>query len=175
MKGSIIGSINLLFKINLIIVPPGRQQQKFKNFQTSVGGTASAESMRNKRRVVSLVTLVTAMFALSWLPIQLILLLKSVGMYKVTIFNISIQVTLCWKGNVIPFVLALKKPNKVEIGWRHISLHNWKYFCLNFHFSDSINTEPCPNDFMFILCNTVTIKVTRINYNPTRQQMQQKK
>ena len=53
----------------------------------------SAESMKNKKRVVTLVTMVTAMFAISWLPIQLILLLKSIGMYKVTIFNISIQVS----------------------------------------------------------------------------------
>ena len=32
------------------------------------------------------------MFAISWLPIQLILLLKSIGLYPVTILNISIQV-----------------------------------------------------------------------------------
>ena len=60
--------------------------------QTSVGGTASRESMRNKRRVVKLVTVVTTMFAVSWLPIQLVLLLKALGMYKVTIANISLQV-----------------------------------------------------------------------------------
>ena len=58
----------------------------------SAGGHVSAESMKNKRRVVTLITVVTLMFSISWLPIQLILLLKSVRMYKVTILNISIQV-----------------------------------------------------------------------------------
>ena len=48
--------------------------------------------MRNKKRVVKLVTIVTVMFSLSWLPIQLILLLKSLQLYPVTIFNISVQV-----------------------------------------------------------------------------------
>ena len=70
----------------------------------------SRDSLRNKRRVVRLVTIVTAMFALSWLPIQvlmvkvmvtvivtlalfqLILLLKSLDLYPVTITNISLQV-----------------------------------------------------------------------------------
>ena len=61
-------------------------------FQTSAGGHMSRESMKNKKRVVTLVTMVTLMFSISWLPIQLILLLKAVGMYKVTIVNISIQV-----------------------------------------------------------------------------------
>jgi hypothetical protein len=32
------------------------------------------------------------MFALSWLPIQLILLLKSLNLYPVTLFNIAVQV-----------------------------------------------------------------------------------
>ena len=83
--------INLNYNFNAVLKPVS-PSFLFSLIQTAVGGTASAESMRNKRRVVSLVTLVTAMFALSWLPIQLILLLKSIGMYKVTIFNISIQV-----------------------------------------------------------------------------------
>ena len=32
--------------------------------------------MRNKRRVVKLVTIVTVMFALSWLPIQVVLIME---------------------------------------------------------------------------------------------------
>ena len=60
----------------------------------SAGVNVSAESMKNKKRVVTLVTVVTLMFSISWLPIQLILLLKSVRMYKVTILNISIQVNI---------------------------------------------------------------------------------
>ena len=60
--------------------------------QTPGAIAVSRESVNNKRRVVKLVTVVTLMFAVSWLPIQLILLLKSVRLYPVTILNISIQV-----------------------------------------------------------------------------------
>ena len=58
----------------------------------SPGGIVSKDSLKNKKRVVKLVTIVTVMFSLSLLPIQLILLLKSLELYKVTIFNISVQV-----------------------------------------------------------------------------------
>ena len=54
----------------------------------------SKDALKNKKRVVKLVTIVTVMFSLSWLPIQLILLLKSLGLYNVTVFNISVQVGL---------------------------------------------------------------------------------
>ena len=54
----------------------------------------SKDALKNKKRVVKLVTIVTVMFSLSWLPIQLILLLKSLGLYNVTVFNISVQVRL---------------------------------------------------------------------------------
>ena len=60
-------------------------------FQGPVG-TVRKESMKNKKRVVKLVTSVTIMFAMSWLPIQLILLLKSFNQYEVTIFSILLQV-----------------------------------------------------------------------------------
>jgi allatostatin receptor len=56
------------------------------------GAGVSKDALRNKRRVVKLVTIVTVMFALSWLPIQLILLLKSLNLYPVTLFNIAVQV-----------------------------------------------------------------------------------
>ena len=59
----------------------------------SPGGIVSKDALRNKKRVVKLVTIVTVMFSLSWLPIQLILLLKSFELYQVTIFNILVQVS----------------------------------------------------------------------------------
>ena len=55
------------------------------------GGIVSKDSLKNKERVVKLVTIVTVMFSISWLPIQLILLLKSLELYQVTIVNISLQ------------------------------------------------------------------------------------
>ena len=58
----------------------------------SPGGIVSKDALRNKKRVVKLVTIVTVMFSLSWLPIQLILLLKSFERYRVTVLNISVQV-----------------------------------------------------------------------------------
>ena len=57
------------------------------------GGVIRKESQKNKKRVVKLVTSVTIIFALSWLPIQLILFIKSFTVYEVTIFNISLQVS----------------------------------------------------------------------------------
>ena len=54
--------------------------------------TRSESQLRNKKRVVKLVISITLMFAFSWLPIQLILFVKSFTIYEVTIFNISIQV-----------------------------------------------------------------------------------
>ena len=38
------------------------------------GAGVSKDALRNKRRVVKLVTIVTVMFALSWLPIQVIII-----------------------------------------------------------------------------------------------------
>ena len=58
------------------------------------GGIVSKDSLKNKKRVVKLVTIVTVMFSISWLPIQLILLLKSLKPYQVTIVNISLQGSL---------------------------------------------------------------------------------
>ena len=41
-------------------------------------GQASAESIRNKKRVVKMVLVVIVIFALSWLPIQVVLVLRYV-------------------------------------------------------------------------------------------------
>ena len=42
------------------------------------GGQASAESIRNKKRVIKMVLIVIVIFALSWLPIQIVLVLRYV-------------------------------------------------------------------------------------------------
>ena len=62
-----------------------------RNMTETPGGMVSKDSLKNKKRVVKLVTVVTVMFSISWLPIQLILLLKSLKPYQVTIVNISLQ------------------------------------------------------------------------------------
>ena len=45
----------------------------YSKFLQTGGAGVSKDALRNKRRVVKLVTIVTVMFALSWLPIQVVL------------------------------------------------------------------------------------------------------
>jgi allatostatin A receptor len=53
----------------------------------------SKESRRGKRRVTRLVIIVVVCFATLWLPVQLILLLKSLGIYHAdTSFTIALQI-----------------------------------------------------------------------------------
>ena len=44
--------------------------------QAPGGHAASAESIRNKKRVIRMVLIVIVIFALSWLPIQVVLVLR---------------------------------------------------------------------------------------------------
>ena len=65
------------------------------------GAGVSKDALRNKRRVVKLVTIVTVMFALSWLPIQVIIVtlarLLSSEKSKITEKNIfMLSVMLCF-------------------------------------------------------------------------------
>jgi len=56
------------------------------------GGHASAESIRNKKRVVKMVLIVIIIFAFWWLPIQVILVLRSLKMYPINVTSITIQI-----------------------------------------------------------------------------------
>ncbi|XP_049285260.1 allatostatin-A receptor-like [Anopheles funestus] len=61
-------------------------------WRSSVGGR-SAESKKGKKRVTRLVVVVVAAFASLWFPIQVILVLKSVDVFKPdTHFKISLQI-----------------------------------------------------------------------------------
>nr|XP_029712544.1 allatostatin-A receptor-like [Aedes albopictus] len=61
-------------------------------WRSSVGGR-SAESKKSKKRVTRLVVVVVAAFASLWFPIQVILVLKSVGVFVPdTSFKISLQI-----------------------------------------------------------------------------------
>lgn len=53
---------------------------------------SSSEALRNKRRVVKLITIVITTFAGSWLPLQTILLCKALDLYPFSVTNISFQI-----------------------------------------------------------------------------------
>jgi allatostatin receptor len=53
----------------------------------------SSESKRGKRRVTRLVLVIVACFAILWLPIQLILLLKSLKMYEYSHLTVALQIS----------------------------------------------------------------------------------
>jgi len=56
------------------------------------GGRASAESIKNKKRVIKMVLIVIIIFAICWLPIHSILVLRSYGKYPNTPSSITFQV-----------------------------------------------------------------------------------
>jgi allatostatin receptor len=58
----------------------------------SPGRLVSAESIKMKKRVIKMVLIVVVLFALSWLPIHVILLLRALRMYSTTPALISLQV-----------------------------------------------------------------------------------
>ncbi|KAG0726500.1 Allatostatin-A receptor [Chionoecetes opilio] len=56
------------------------------------GGSRSAESVRGKKRVTRMVVIVVVTFIVCWFPIQLVLLLKSLGLYEMTTLKIIMQI-----------------------------------------------------------------------------------
>ena len=62
--------------LHLILSYPSYLHSKTSRFISppqQPGGRASAESIKNKKRVIKLVLIVVVLFALSWLPIHIIL------------------------------------------------------------------------------------------------------
>ncbi|ESO84146.1 hypothetical protein LOTGIDRAFT_108200 [Lottia gigantea] len=55
------------------------------------GGNQSAESVRAKKRVTRMVIIVVVLFAVCWLPIQVILVIQKFGTYPTDIFYIGLQ------------------------------------------------------------------------------------
>ncbi|KAL8620757.1 hypothetical protein ACOMHN_041931 [Nucella lapillus] len=55
------------------------------------GATKSQESMRAKRRVTKMVVIIVVVFAVCWLPIQVILLIQKMEVYPTTIPAIGLQ------------------------------------------------------------------------------------
>ena len=56
------------------------------------GGRASAESIKNKKRVIKMVLIVVVIFALCWLPIHIILVLKAMKLMPLTPVTITMQI-----------------------------------------------------------------------------------
>lgn len=89
--------------------------------------TQSKESRRGKRRVTRLVIIVVACFALLWLPIQTILLLKSLYLYKAdTHLTIALQISahiLAYTSSCInPLLYAFLSEN-FRKSFRKVCLH----------------------------------------------------
>ncbi len=61
-------------------------------WNTAPGGRASAESIKNKKRVIRMVLIVVVCFALSWLPIHVVLVLRALGKYAISPVSITFQV-----------------------------------------------------------------------------------
>ena len=57
------------------------------------GGHMSAESVRSKKRVTRMVVVVVIIFACCWCPIQIVLVLKSFGLYELSVTRLVIQIT----------------------------------------------------------------------------------
>ena len=55
------------------------------------GASKSQESLRNKRRVTKMVVIIVAIFALCWLPIQIIVILEKLNLYSKNNFTVSIM------------------------------------------------------------------------------------
>ncbi|XP_051160884.1 allatostatin-A receptor-like isoform X2 [Leptopilina boulardi] len=79
------------------------------------GSRISAESRRGRKRVTRLVVVVVGVFAFCWLPIQLILVIKSVGEYPLTTATIMMQIAshvLAYTNSCVnPFLYAFLSEN----------------------------------------------------------------
>ncbi|XP_063709470.1 allatostatin-A receptor-like isoform X3 [Culicoides brevitarsis] len=79
------------------------------------GGRVSAESRRGKKRVTRMVVVVVLAFAICWLPIQLILVLKSLKLYETTTIKVIMQVAahvLAYMNSCVnPFLYAFLSDN----------------------------------------------------------------
>ncbi|CAO1412877.1 unnamed protein product [Diamesa serratosioi] len=79
------------------------------------GSKGSKESRRGKKRVTRMVVFVVLAFAICWLPIQIVLVLKSLRLYETTTFTVSIQIishVLAYTNSCVnPFLYAFLSEN----------------------------------------------------------------
>jgi allatostatin receptor len=57
------------------------------------GGSQRAESIRSKKRVTKMIIIVVGIFALCWLPIQILFMIQYFGHFEPSIVNFGIQMT----------------------------------------------------------------------------------
>ncbi|ODM99727.1 Allatostatin-A receptor [Orchesella cincta] len=65
----------------------------FRLWKSVSSAGASRQSLRGKKRVTRMVVVVVGVFAVCWLPIQTVLLLKSLNLYQITDLTVAIQIT----------------------------------------------------------------------------------
>ncbi|CAL4107392.1 unnamed protein product, partial [Meganyctiphanes norvegica] len=88
-----IGFITTMYFIPLIVICVLYMLILFRLwYGVNLGGSRSAESVRGKKRVTRMVVIVVVSFMICWLPIQIVLLLKSFQLYPMTTPNVFIQI-----------------------------------------------------------------------------------
>lgn len=86
-------------------------------FGATPGGRVSADSVRSKKRVTRLVVVVVVVFAVCWCPVQVVLVLKSVGAYGANmnppriVIQIASQILAYTNSCVNPFLYAFLSEN----------------------------------------------------------------
>ncbi|OXA56302.1 Allatostatin-A receptor [Folsomia candida] len=65
----------------------------FRLWKSVSAAGSSGRSLRGKKRVTRMVVVVVGVFAVCWLPIQVVLLLKSLKLYEITDLSVAIQIT----------------------------------------------------------------------------------
>lgn len=84
-------------------------------WKTGPGGKNSKESRKGKKRVTRMIVFVVVAFSICWAPIQIILVLKSLKLYRTTTLTVSIQIishVLAYLNSCLnPFLYAFLSEN----------------------------------------------------------------
>ncbi|XP_022236286.1 allatostatin-A receptor-like [Limulus polyphemus] len=86
-------------------------------FHVGLGGKASAESHKSKKRITRMVVVVVVIFAVCWFPIQIVLLLKSLDQYQMklrperVVFQVVSHILAYMNSCVNPILYAFLSDN----------------------------------------------------------------
>jgi allatostatin receptor len=81
-----------ILPLGAVCVLYGRMIKRLLSAGRPGGAGQSAEALRNKRRVTRLIVIVVAMFAVCWMPIQLILMLQFFFRYPETTTGFALKI-----------------------------------------------------------------------------------